>query len=83
MPCGLGLRILNALALFIQPPDLNTLKERLIGRSSDSEEKIQMRLDKAEEELAFAPKFDKVIINDLLDHAIKKTLETVKNFLND
>lgn len=72
----------QALAIFIQPPDIKTLKERLIGRSSDSDEKISMRLNKAEEELKYASKFDVIIINDKLDQAINKTLYFVKAFLN-
>ena len=73
----------KALALFIQPPSLAALKERLLGRSSDSEEKIQMRLNKAEEELGYSPKFDRIIINDNLDLAIKETLEVVRSFLSE
>ncbi len=82
---GLNIKkILNdqALALFIQPPDLESLKARLIGRSSDSEEKIAMRLNKAAEELTFASKFDRIIINDRLQMAINETIDVVKDFLN-
>lgn len=71
----------KALALFIQPPSVEELRNRLINRSSDSEEKIAMRLNKAEEELTFAKYFDKVIVNDQLDIATKEIIETIKSFL--
>jgi guanylate kinase len=71
----------HALSLFIQPPSLEELKTRLIGRNTEDEENIKLRLDKAEEELSFAPKFDKVIVNDDLQTAIEETISTINKFL--
>ncbi|MEA1876882.1 MAG: guanylate kinase [Bacteroidota bacterium] len=72
----------QVLALFIQPPSVQELEKRLNKRSSDSHEKIAMRLNKAEEELAFSKYFDKVITNDNLEIAINETLDIVRSFLN-
>lgn len=71
----------RALGIFIQPPDLFTLKGRLLSRSSDSAEKIRMRLNKAEEELTFSSKFDQVIVNDDLDQAVERTTAVIQHFL--
>ncbi len=72
----------RALSLFIQPPSVEELRKRLEGRGTDTREVIESRIAKAEFELEFAPKFDKVIINDDLEKAQKEALETIKNFLN-
>lgn len=72
----------QVLALFIQPPSVQELEKRLNRRSSDSPEKIAMRLNKAEEELAFSKYFDKVITNDNLEIAVNETLDIVMSFLN-
>lgn len=53
----------QALAIFVQPPSLEVLKERLTGRGTDSEDKLQERFAKAEKELAYAPKFDVILKN--------------------
>ncbi|MDD4609058.1 MAG: guanylate kinase [Bacteroidaceae bacterium] len=71
----------RALSLFIQPPSIEALRERLIGRKTDNEEVIQHRLDKASFELGFADKFDKVIINDNLAEAQAEALSTIQAFL--
>lgn len=81
---GLNLKKLfknNALAIFIQPPSIDELRKRLIGRDTDSPETIQKRIDKAEFELSFADKFDSIIINDKLEEAIQTTKETLTSFL--
>lgn len=72
----------NALAIFIMPPTVEELEKRLRNRSTESEEKIQTRLNKAQQELARANEFDVIIINDQLDKAVKETIATVKAFLN-
>ena len=72
----------NALSIFIQPPSIDELKKRLIGRNTDSLEKITERLAKAEYELTFAPKFDVIIINENLEKAISDTANTLRSFLN-
>lgn len=71
----------QALALFVSPPDLNTLKQRLINRQSDSEEKIKMRLEKAEYEMSFATQFDKILINDNLQVALDEIEKITCSFL--
>lgn len=71
----------QALSLFIQPPSIDELRRRLIGRATDSMEKIEERLAKAEYELAFASKFDKVVVNDNLEQAEKEALSIVQEFL--
>ena len=70
----------RALSLFIQPPCVEELRRRLIGRGTDASEVIEHRVAKAEYELSFASKFDKVIINDDLEAA--EALKVIKEFLN-
>ena len=71
----------RALSLFIQPPSVEELRRRLVGRQTDSAEAIENRLAKASEELTFAEKFDKIIINDDLEKAKQETYKVVKAFL--
>ena len=73
----------QALSLFIQPPSVEELEKRLRGRGTDSEETIQKRLDKADYELSFAPKFDVVVVNDDLDTACKNAEAELRAFLNE
>ena len=70
----------NALAIFIQPPSVEELRNRLVGRGTDSAEAIEKRVAKAEEELTYAGKFDKIIINDNLEEALKEAEDTVERF---
>jgi guanylate kinase len=72
----------RALSLFIQPPSVEELRKRLVGRATDSAEQIEERLAKAEYEMSFAPQFDQIIVNDDLDTAKAETLKTIHNFLN-
>ena len=72
----------HALSLFIQPPSIDELRKRLIGRATDSAEQIEERLAKAEYEMSFAPQFDQIIVNDNLEVAKAETLKTIQNFLN-
>ena len=71
----------QALSLFIQPPSIEVLRQRLEGRGTDAPEVINDRIARAEFELSFAPKFDKVIINDDLQTAQQEALRIVKDFL--
>lgn len=71
----------RALSLFIQPPSLSELRRRLMGRGTDSQEMIEKRLAKAEYELSFASRFDKVIVNDKLEKAENEVLTVVSDFL--
>ena len=72
----------RALSVFIQPPSLDELRRRLVGRATDSPEVIEQRLAKAGYEMTFAPQFDVVIVNDNLEKAKEETLKTVRDFLN-
>ena len=72
----------RARSLFIQPPSVEELRKRLVGRATDSAEQIEERLAKAEYERSFAPQFDQIIVNDDLDTAKAETLKTIHNFLN-
>ncbi len=72
----------DAFAVFVQPPSYEELEKRLRGRSTESEEKINQRMEKAHKELAFAPEFDTVLINDDLDDACRKAELLVTQFLN-
>lgn len=71
----------QALSLFIQPPSIDELRRRLIGRGTDSPEAIKERLAKAKYELTFAPRFDHVVVNDRLETAQKEVLTLVEDFL--
>ena len=72
----------RALSVFIQPPGIEELRKRLVGRATDAPEVIESRIAKAEFELGFAEKFDVVVINDDLEKAQADALETIQNFLN-
>jgi len=72
----------EALSMFIQPPSVEELERRLKLRGTDSDEMIAKRVAKASYELTFAPKFDVVIVNDVLEEAQQKALSTIKSFLN-
>jgi guanylate kinase len=71
----------NALSIFIQPPSYEELERRLRHRSTETEDKIQLRMAKANEELGYASQFDKVIINDDLDKAIQETETSIRTFI--
>lgn len=72
----------RALSIFIQPPSIEELRRRLEGRGTDTPEVIKQRIDKAEYELSFSPKFDKIVINDHLETAQAETLTLIKHFLS-
>ncbi len=81
-----GLRIKKkfpkeTLAVFVKPPSVDELKIRLKKRSTESDDKINMRIAKASVELATAPQFDKVIKNYNLDVALKEACELVSEFV--
>lgn len=71
----------QALSVFIQPPSVEELRRRLVGRATDTPEVIEQRLAKAEYELTFADKFDIVIVNDDLEKAKTDTLKAIESFL--
>jgi guanylate kinase len=71
----------QALAIFVQPPSLEVLIERLTGRGTDSEEKLRERFAKAEKELKYAPQFDIILKNYDLETACEEAKELVRNFI--
>jgi guanylate kinase len=71
----------QALAIFVQPPSLEVLKERLTGRGTDSIEKLKERFIKAEKELKYAPKFDIILKNHDLETACKEAERLVEEFI--
>ncbi|WP_209400814.1 guanylate kinase [Pseudozobellia sp. WGM2] len=81
-----GLRIKRkfpdvTLAVFVKPPSVDELKIRLKKRSTESEDKINMRIAKASVELATAPQFDKIIKNYDLDTALEEAYQLVADFV--
>jgi len=72
----------ECLSLFIMPPSVDVLRERLSGRGSESEAKLEMRLAKAEQEISKNQEFDKVILNDDFGIACEETIEVITNFIN-
>jgi guanylate kinase len=71
----------RTLSVFVKPPSVEELKNRLKKRSTETEEKINMRLAKASVELATAPQFDFIIENDKLNVALKEAENLVAGFL--
>lgn len=72
----------NALAIFVEPPTVQELENRLRKRGTETEESLRKRVEKAEYELSFAPQFDKIILNDNLDDAREEMLQTIREFLD-
>ena len=71
----------QALAIFVMPPSLQALEERLNSRATESQEKINKRMAKAKSELITADQFDYVILNDELEKAVKAAHFVVEKFL--
>ncbi|MBD5214890.1 MAG: guanylate kinase [Bacteroidales bacterium] len=72
----------KALSLFIQPPSIEALRERLVNRGTDSPEVIDQRVGRAEFELSFAPSYDFVVVNDDLDTAVRETERIISEYIN-
>ena len=82
-----GLRIKRkfpeeTLAIFVKPPSIDELKIRLKKRKTESADKINMRVAKASAELATAPLFDVIVVNDTLEHALTEAKALVSDFVN-
>ncbi len=71
----------RSLTVFIQPPSIEELRRRLNARGTDTPEVIQTRIERAEYELSFAPRFDCRIVNDNLAEAQKNVVDTLRDFL--
>ena len=72
----------QALSIFILPPSIDALKERLASRNTESEEKIQMRLDKAAYEISFSDQFNAVVKNEVLETACEETASLIQDFIS-
>jgi guanylate kinase len=71
----------RARAIFISPPSIEALRERLTKRGTDSPEMIEQRVAKAEQEMTYAYQFDKIIVNYILDVAVNEAMNIVTEFL--
>ena len=71
----------ECLSIFIMPPSIEVLAERLIGRGSESDESVKKRLDKAEEEVSKNGQFDSIILNDDFEIACRQTKEIITKFI--
>ena len=71
----------KALSIFIMPPSLQTLRQRLLSRGTDNIEEIEKRLSKAEYEMSFAKEFDKCVTNDILEKAVEETRKEIASFI--
>lgn len=72
----------RALAIFVQPPSLEVLEQRLRGRGTDSEDKLKERIVKAKKELDYADQFDIILKNDNLEKARTEAESLMLDFLN-
>ena len=72
----------KTLAVFVKPPSIDELKIRLKKRQTEDQAKIDMRIAKASVELATAPQFDYIILNDNLEHALEEAEDLVDDFVN-
>ena len=71
----------RALSVFVMPPSVNVLRQRLVKRDTDSADEIERRIAKAEEEISYANQFDCIIVNDVLETACSEALDKVGSFL--
>ncbi|MEG0725869.1 MAG: guanylate kinase [Mucinivorans sp.] len=70
-----------ALSIFVMPPSIDELRKRLVSRATDTAEAIERRVNKAEQEITYAPSFDVVIVNDNLEIAQQEAQQHVAAFL--
>ncbi len=71
----------DVLAIFIEPPSLEVLAERLRRRNTETETSLRHRLERARHELTYADRFDAVVVNDDLTQAVDETIRLVRQFL--
>lgn len=69
------------LAVFVMPPSVEALHQRLTARQSETPESLKARVAKAEHELTYAFRFDRVIVNDTLEHALEEAKQVVAEFV--
>lgn len=71
----------DALVIFVAPPSLDVLADRLTGRGTEADDAVQERLARARMEIAQADRFDATVVNDDLDQAVDETLALIRQFL--
>lgn len=71
----------KALSIFVMPPSIEALRERLVARATESASRIDERLARAEYEISVADKFDRVVVNDDLAKAVEETENAILDFL--
>ena len=72
----------SSISIFIVPPSVAELKNRLEGRGTETVESLSARVNKAAYEISFKDQFDKLIVNDNLEHACKEAEDIIKTFLS-
>lgn len=70
----------QALSIFIQPPSLEVLRQRLTGRGTEAPDEVARRIAKAEAELAYHDRFDRVVVNDQLERAVAEVVAAIEQF---
>lgn len=71
----------KALSIFIMPPSIEELRCRLIGRGTDAPEVIERRIQKAETEISYCRKFDRIVVNDRLEEAVEEVSTLIRDFI--
>ena len=72
----------NCLSIFIMPPSIEVLRERLLSRQTESAEAIQTRIDKAAYEIEFSNQFKAIVKNEVLEVACAEVAKLIENFIN-
>ena len=73
----------QTITIFIKPPSIDELENRLRNRNLDSNASIKIRIEKAKDEMSQADKFDHIVENDILENSFNEVLELVQNFINE
>ncbi len=73
----------QTITIFIKPPSINELENRLRNRNLDSNASIKIRIEKAKDEMSQADKFDHIVENNILENSFNEVLELVQNFINE
>ena len=71
----------RALVIFLAPPSLEVLRQRLIDRGSETDQSLKKRLERAKKEMSYADRFDKTVVNDHLDDTYQQVRQIVENFI--
>ena len=72
----------RALTIFVQPPSIDELRRRLEARGTETPDVVDQRVDRAEYEMSRAPMFDRVVVNDNLDEAVRCTRNLIDGFIS-